>query len=499
MRGYQPALCALLFLGTLAAARAETLRVAIPNPPIGRGNPYQATGPANAYVAPAIFDALTVIDGEGNVQPALALSWTSDAQARVWTVKLRPDVKFSNGAPLDAAAVVASLNYMIGKPQPVDLVPLEFSDVAGARVIDPLTVEFTGKGPMPLFPRAASVLFVVEPETWAKLGPQGFAGAPVGSGPFKVDRWGAAGITLSAHKESWRAPKADGLEFLFQLEATARLQSLLAGRSDIVFGVDPSNRAALEEAGGKMVLAPVPQVTSLMLLASKPGSPFADVRVRQALNYAVDKERLVQAFFDGALKVASQPAAHMAIGFDPQTAPYPYDPARARTLLAEAGRPDGFTFSIDAVVGSSGPDGAIYQQIAQDLAAVKVNMVVRAMPGIRFGQMFRAGNWEGEGFAFHYTSIPTYDGLRALKYYACDSQPLNYCDPDTTALLAAADQAVDLTGRAAIARKVMARYHDQAAALFLFESPGFHGVAARVRNFRMDNMRIMFEAIELAK
>lgn len=492
-----PIVACLVGIFLSSAAAAETLRVAIPNPPIGRGNPFQATGPANAYVAPAIFDALTVIDGEGNLHPGLALSWSSDPSGRIWTFRLRPDVKFSNGAPFNAEAVVAALSYLIDKPQPADLVPLEFIDVAGVRAIDPLTVEVTGKGPIPLFPRAASVLFVVEPETWKRLGPQGFGGAPIGTGPFRVERWGAAGITLSAAAQSWRRPKVENLEFLFQLEATARLQSLLAGRTDIVFNVGPEDRAALDSVGATLMPVPIPQVTTLMLLAAKPNSPFADVRIRQAVNYAVDKERLVKAFYGGAIAAAGQPAARMVLGYDPDVRPYPYDPARAKALLAEAGRGGGFSFTIDAVVGSSASDGAVYQQVAQDLAAVKIEMVVRAMPGIRFGQVFRAGSWEGDAFAFHYTSVPTFDGIRALKYYHCDSQPPVFCDPAVMPLLAEADRAPDIPTRIAVARRVMARYHDQAAGLFLFESPGFHGVAKRVRGFRMDSMRIAFDEIEL--
>jgi peptide/nickel transport system substrate-binding protein len=285
-----------------------------------------------------------MIDRDGQVRPNLALSWTSDAGAKTWTFRLRPSVTFSNGAPFNADAVVAALDYLTGSPQPSDLVPIEFDDVAGYRALDPLTVEITGRGPIPLLSRAASVLCGVEPE-------------------------------------SWRRPKVEGLEFLFQLEATARLQSLLAGRSDIVFGVGVEDRATLETAGATLVYASIPQVTTLMLLASKPGSPFADVRVRRAVNHAVDKSRLVRSFFGGLLPLASQPAALTAIGHDPTLTPYPYDPAKAKGLLREAGYATGFTFAIDAAVGSSGPDSAVYQQIAQDLAAVGITMEVRALPG----------------------------------------------------------------------------------------------------------------------
>jgi peptide/nickel transport system substrate-binding protein len=480
------------------SAPAATLRLAIPNPPIGRGNPYQAPGPANAFVAPAVFDALTTVDGDGTVRQALALSWSSDAEARVWTFRLRPGVSFSNGAAFDADAVVSALRYLTGTPLPADLVPLEFAEVAGFRVLDPLAVEITARRPLPLLPRIASVLFVVEPQAWARLGPQGFAAAPVGTGPFKVERWGSAGVTMSAARTSWRAPRLDGLEIVFQQDATARLQGLLAGRLDIALSLSAEDRLPIEDRGGRLLAVPVPAVTALFFLTAKPGSPFADVRVRRALNYAVDKERLVRSFFAGAVPVAGQPAAHNVLGYDPAIGAYPYDPARAKALLTDAGHGDGFAFTLEAVVGSSGTDGAIYQQIAQDLAAVGVHMTVRSVPGLRLGQNFRTGQWDGEAFAFFTTAEPTLDGVNALKYYTCDFTPRMFCDPDAAPLFAAAAAATTLDTRAAAARRLMARTHDQAPALFLYESPRFQGVSARVKDFRMDGARIAFEALDLA-
>jgi peptide/nickel transport system substrate-binding protein len=203
---------ALLLSGSAAAA---TLRVAIPNPPFSRGNPYQAPGPANTYVTPAIFDALTVIDGAGNLHPGLALEWSSDAEARVWVFKLRPGVTFSNGAPVNAAAVVRALAYLTGTPEPSDLVPLEFADVAGFRALDATTLEITTRRPMPLLPHAASVLFVVEPDTWERLGPQGFAGAPVGSGPFQVQRWARLGSPSRLSARVGALPRSTGSKSFF--------------------------------------------------------------------------------------------------------------------------------------------------------------------------------------------------------------------------------------------------------------------------------------------
>jgi ABC-type transport system substrate-binding protein len=269
---------------------------------------------------------------------------------------------------------------------------------------------------------------------------------------------------LSAFPGSWRAPKAEALEIVFQQDATARLQALLAGRLDIALGLAPEDRDPIEAAGGKLMAVPIPSVTALLLLAAKPGSPFADVRIRQAINYAVDKERLTKTFFAGAIPPAGQPAARTVVGYDAAIAPYPRDVDRARKLLAEAGRPDGFAFTVEAVVGSSGSDGAIYQQIAADLAEVKIRMEIRNVPGLRFGQLFRGGTWDGDAFAFLYGAEPTFDSIRALKYYTCAWTPRMYCDPIADKLIAIAEAATTIAARDAAARAVNARFHDQAGA-----------------------------------
>lgn len=287
----------------------------------------------------------------------------------------------------------------------------------------------------------------------------------------------------------------DALEILFQQDAFSRVQGLLAGRIDIALALGPENREALESSGAALHGVPIPSVTALIFLTAKAGSPFADVRVRQAVNYAVDKERLARTFYDGDVTVSGQPATHTALGYDPTIQPYAFDPARAKALLADAGLRDGFSFTLEAVVGSNSSDGAAYQQIAQDLAAVNVRMTVRNVPGVRFGQLFRTGAWDGEAFAYLFGSEPAFDGLRALKYYTCGWRPLMYCDPEAEPLFAEADAAESLEDRAAIARRIMARYHDQAPGLFLYESPRFHGVSRHIAGFRMENARIAFEAI----
>lgn len=488
------ALCALVWAGPLAAAE---LRLSIPSPPFNRGDPFQAPGPPNLYVAPAVFDALTRIDGDGRLHPVLATAWRGSDDARTWTFTLRRGVTFSNGRPFDADAVVAALAYLTGDPLPSDLNAIEFANVAGFRALGPHTVEIVSRAPAPLLPRVASVLYAVEPETWRALGPVDFSYRPVGTGPFQVVRWGTAEVKMAANRASWRPPRVDALTVLFQQDATARLQGLLSGQIDIVLGVSPEDRAVLEAAGASVHVVVIPAVVALMLNATKPGSPFADARVRRAVNFAVDKERLVRVFYGGAVAPSGQPAARAALGHDPAIAAYPYDPARARALLREAGYGGGFTFTLEAVVGSTGSDGAVYQQVAADLAQVGIVMNIVPISNARFGQSFRGGVWSAEAFSFFFGAEPAFDALRPLVYYRCGWPNTTFCDPEVEPLFAEADAAATLDARASVARRIMARYHDQASALFLYDAPRFHAAGPRVRGFRMDHNMIHFEEIAL--
>ena len=487
-----------LWLSSTAAISSE-LRVAIPSPPFGRGDPFQAPGPPAMYTSPAIFDALTWIDGKGGLHPALATSWSVSEDGRTWTFKLRDGVTFSNGRPLDAAAVADVVRVLTINPPVSALNAIEFEKVAGVRALDTLTLEIVSRGPAPMLPRAASILFVVEPDLWRRLGPQGFSSQPVGTGPFKVVTWATEAVRMQAHRESWRAPKVEALTVWFQQDATARLQGLLSGGLDIAMAVGLEDRATIEAEGGTVHTAILPAVVGLMLNATQKGSPFSDVRVRQAVNYAVDKQKLIDAFYGGVVAPVGQPGASVALGHDPDVVAYPYDPARARALLAEAGYAGGFSFAMDAVVGSSGADSAIYQQIASDLAAVGVKLETRSISNARFGQSFRGGGWEAQAFSFFFGAEPAFDALRPLKYYRCSWPATTFCDPTVEPLFAEADSAPTLDGRAQVARKIMAHYHDQASALYLYEAPRFHGTAKRVRGFRIDHSLIHYEDIEIAE
>lgn len=479
-------LLALLGLSGGGPVAAATLRLAVTALPIQLGNPYHSNGVPGIFVLNAIFDALTNIGPDGEPRPWLATEWNAETPTR-WVFKLRPGVTFSNGVPFTADAVVNATKFLISPDAAGERTAEEFTNVSGAEARDALTVVFTLRAPDVLFPRAVSMLNVVEPGAWSRLGREEFAKHPVGTGPFQVQAWKPAAATLTAFKGSWRAPKVDALEVLALPDATSRVQGLLSERIDLAMILGPDSTDTVESAGHRMLIYPLGGVMGLAFITTKDKTPVKDVRVRRALNYAVDKERIVKVLLNGAGKVSGQPATRTGFGHNASVAAYPYDPAKAKALLAEAGYPNGLSLMLESVPGTIAADAQVFEQVAADLARVGVTLTIRVTTFPTFSRHYRQGGWDGDAFGMYYNADPTLDPLRGIKGHSCFSEHPWFCDATIMPTFTAALGAADIATRARLTAEIMARYHDQAQSLFLFEVSGFMGLAARVKDFRIAN------------
>ena len=189
-------------------------------------------------------------------------------------------------------------------------------------------------------------------------------------------------------------------------DAPQRVQGIISGRLDIVLGAIPSLMMELEAAGHTWVRLRGGGIYlfSLILNPEHPAfgpenEPLMDVRVRRALNYAVDREAFISALLDNTSRAPSQPATSDAFGFNPALEPYPFDPERAKELLAEAGYPDGFDLVFEVVPGTSIPNGsAIYQKVAEDLRAVGVRVELKTFALPQYFNAIHTGDFKGQGF-----------------------------------------------------------------------------------------------------
>ncbi len=491
------ALCIAAAMGSVAtpAFADGTLKVGVVAFPPGGADPRKIVSSMGDYTWSPIFDSLTRFTETNELQPELALSWTSP-NPTTWIFKLRPNVTFSNGRPCDAEAVAANIRWLLTPEGRTSVVGRMLDAIASVRAVDPLTVEVTTSKPDALLPREMSAFYVVEPQQWDTLGPTGFSKAPIGTGPFTLDAWGATRITYTANPKSWRRANLSKLELLNMPEMTARLDALVTKGIDIAMGMGPEEKPQIEKTGGRLhARAPMDVISVTFVVGA--GKPVDDLRVRQALNYAVNREAITREILHGLSQPSSQGAVHGLFGYNDDLKPYPYDPAKARALLKEAGYERGLTLETEILISQNAGDSAVYQMVAADLAAVGVTMKLIPIPTPQMVKIINEGGWRGDSFSQIFGSTPTMDPLRTLRLHSCLWPKPWYCDRTVTPKLEAALREFDDGKRAAITRDILKFYRDQATAILLYDIPVLDGVAARVKKYEPAHTRINYETISV--
>ncbi len=491
-------LCVLVcvVVGSSGIAFADkTIRLGIQTLPPGGGNPFLTTQFPSILTYAAIFDTLTRIDRNGDLKPVLATGWEA-LDDTTWRIELRDGVKFSNGEVFDAAAVITALDYLKTDDGKITGVGQEMLAIQSATAIDDLTLELTTKGPYPILPRALAGLRVPAPQYWKELGATGFATDPIGTGPFKVDNWSPGKIELSAFADAWRPPKVDQLELIVAGETTTRLQALLSGAIDIAVSVTPDDQAAIESQGGTFYSSLASAVLVMSFVTTK-DSPIKDSRVRQALNYGVDKQTIVDILMGGDARIASQPVTPETLGYNSDLEPYPYDPDKARALLAEAGYTDGIDLTFEVVPGGGANIDTIYNQVAADLAGVGVNVKLISITAPQLVRQIYNAGWKGDAFSMTMDAMPTFDALRPFRIHSCLWVKPWHCNEADTPLIREALSETNLERRAEMTRELLKRYHDDPPALYIAQMVGFTGLAPNVRNYKSDFGIIHYHELEL--
>ncbi|MHB1132841.1 MAG: ABC transporter substrate-binding protein [Chloroflexota bacterium] len=350
-----------LLVGLMAAVLIAGGCVPATPPPAGGGSLTRAMtdepvaidpqGAANSglnLVLPYIFDTLITRQADGKFVGLLAERWQVAADGRSVDVHLRPDVKFHDGSPLNADAVVFTFDRFKVKG---DKSPIAGSikDIASVKAVDNLTVRFNLQQPNSTIistlamPHAA----ILSPAAVNAAGDE-MGRKPVGTGPFKFADWqSGVAITLARNPDyKWgtlevqnRGPVAfEKLVFKVVPDASTQLAALQAGEIDVLFVNEPSQLAKFEQ--DKALQVQKINLDSLIYLGyncAKP--PFDDVKVRQALSHAVDKNQVIATALAGMGKVARTPLTPSMLGYDESLGSFgqAFDLARAKALLAESG------------------------------------------------------------------------------------------------------------------------------------------------------------------
>jgi len=454
------------------------------------------TASTGVPLLPAVYDTLTEIAADGSVAPALAESWSVESDT-VWIFSLRPDVKFSNGQPLDAAAVVACLRMLIDPAGKSYDTALYVNGIVDVRERDGNKIEIRTKNRDARIARKLANVFIFSASELQRLGRAAFAKAPVGTGSFRPEHWSSGGnrVVLRSVESSWRpSQQIDRIEILVVPDASARLQSLLSGQTDFANAIDPDSIAVIEAAGHKVSVVPGTMVLSLALRTQGDAAlPLRDPRVRVALNMAVNRSAISQKLLLGTMPPATQIATPGVVGYDPDLEPYPFDPDRARRLLAEAGYRDGFRMVAGLMSGQVPGDVLIYQRLAQDLAAVGVNLELRNYSANEMLRRRTSGLWDGiDAFQSLWSHYRLGDVSRAAEQFSCIDPYSSFCDPDMVELIERSNQEMDQHRREVLLKQITGRFQELAPTILLFQFAGVDGLSKRVKVIPQSTGRINF-------
>lgn len=475
-------IAATLMGATAGAALADTLRIATTAIPARRGSPYEAIAMPATIGLQSVYDQMTYMLDDGSVGPGLAIAWEATS-AKTWVLTLRPNVVFHNGEPLTSDAVVTSVEFLNTLEGRKSVTGANLYQIASARRIDDLKVELILSEPDAILPLHLSAWRIPAPKAWKELGPDGMVTRPVGTGPYRVLSWSPNRIESERFAAGWRPGRVDRLEINSIPDQTSRLQALTSGGADLAIALGPDDREIVESMGGRL-FSRMTAVVQYMGFLTVNGGPITDVRVRKALNYAVNRQRIVDNILAGSTRLVSQIAFPGAFGFNADLNPYPYDPEKARELLKEAGYADGFDMVINVVPGRGANDGAVQQQIAQDLRDVGVRVQLRAntqgqqLQSLFFGQM--------SGTAFNMFTRG-HDTLTEYRFRSCtgissERKPY-HCDDEILPKVKAAYAATDPAVARGLIQEILAHEYENPPGIFLWQQVEFDGLGKRMKGY----------------
>jgi peptide/nickel transport system substrate-binding protein len=426
------------------------------------------------YIADNIYEALLDADPDtGELVPLLAAELPEQTADDTWVVTLRPDITFTNGEPMNADAVVYSVERLID-PEYSSNLQGQFQQIVAAEAIDELTVELTTDGPDPALPaRLAYVLRVIPPEHAES---ENFAFEPVGTGPYMLDSWErGASITLVPNPDYWgmsgREHPWSSADFRFVPDEQVRVSGLRAGDHQIAIDVPPE---LIEEVPQAIIREGLEY--PYIRLKNYEG-PLQELGVRQAMAYAIDIESIAETIYGGyATPARCQPGSPDVFGFNPDLDYYPYDPDQARQLLEDSSYAgEEITYAVPTDLWPKFPEvGEAITSYWEDVG-FSVNLVV-VPDEVWSDQYFFPGVGEGQPDAVMSSrTMDTQDMSRIYGVVSSEGSSTSYLNDEVTALMNEAMGSTDAAEREAGFQEVVQQVCDDAGILWLLNVNDLYG------------------------
>jgi peptide/nickel transport system substrate-binding protein len=470
----KPAVAAREPVGTLTIAQgvdAESM------------DPYVTTSSASKGMIWTVFDRLVYRDLDLKIQPGLALSWQV-VNDTTWELKLRQGVQFHNGEPFDANAVKFSFARYVD-PSIKNGYATLLKPVSEVEVVDASTVRIKTSEPFAeLIEVLASYVEMLPPKAAADAAE--FVKKPIGTGPYKFVSWSPNDrFVVEAAGPHWSGePRMQQVVFRPIPEGTARINELRAGGTDVITNVSPLLLNAVQNQPG-IEVSRATAIGSIILIPSfLTTDVFKKKDVRQALNYAIDKDELIKVVLRGeAVPMSSPSPKGVAGGFVDSLKPYPYDPDRAKSLLREAGFPNGFTVNFKAPNGRYLQDKQVAEAIVGQLEKVGIRAELETIEWSTYVQGIVGRKYE----LFLLSQGGVQIGPAAQTNWSSKIKGIawqGYENATVDELIERAAKTMDAEARRGVYEEMSKTVWDDCPWIFLYHQQDIYGVRDRVKGFK---------------
>lgn len=448
--------------------------------------PNGTTASTNLNAGAAVVEPLFWINpASGKLEGILATGYTLQSPT-VHKVELRKGVKFSNGEPFNADALLHTLNVFVDKVV-TPAYSIYASPMEKFEKVDDYTVLIHTKGPYPAMALALTQIYPIPPVYWKETGAAKFGQAPIGTGPFKFTEWVKDDrVVMDRNPQYWgAAPKGiDRVVWKPVPDDTARAVGLEAGEYDIAASLSGAVVPRFQGQKNVQLYSVNSYRVFTMILSALPKhqSPLLDKRVRLAINHAIDNNAIVKNLFFGKAQVLQgQVLRKEQMGFDPDIKPYAFDLAKAKALLTEAGFPNGFEIDFKIPSGRYAQDREVCEAVAGMLAKVGIKAKIIALEGGEFLRQLRTQELGPMSFV---GLAPPDDPHFQMSQYRSDWRYTFIQNAELDKLIDEGVKEPDVAKRTAIYKRAGRLIHDEAPVVPMFQGLDIYGSSNRVKGLR---------------
>jgi peptide/nickel transport system substrate-binding protein len=474
---------------TQAPAQPTPVKTAVPQTlTIGQGaipisgDPAFDTNALAMAVYRYVFDTLATSE-KGKLTPSLAESWKA-VDDTTWEFQLRKGVKFHNGEDFNADAVKFSIDRVLN-PDNKSPWRSRIIDISEVQVVADYTVRIKTKSPIGTLVSSLLTIFIVPPKYFKEVGPDKFAAAPVGTGPFKFVSFDKlTNFTVQAADNSWRGkPTLSQVTWKKIPEDSTRIAALEAGELDAASDLPPEIVDELKSKNITVISVPIAQ-SNVINLRSTINSPLKDKLVRQAINYAVDKETILKTVMGGHGRVLDgQLVGPDSFGYCADLKAYPYDPSKAKELLQQAGYPNGITLSMAGSIGRYPKDKEVAQAVVGQLVDVGIKVNLEYVENVVFSQKSADGTLGPDMYIYGWQYMPALDISEPTPFFRSTETRNLLKSSEYDKLYGTMVSSLDSTAREKAACDLATWFRDYAPVLFLWQFSSINGVQPYVDGY----------------